>query len=183
MRPMQRTLPRQDQTVRKAAAGDADARRALVQTHGPMVYGLCRRMCSEPDDAYQEVWEKVFRALHRFDPDKPGALRSWVATITHRHLVDRHRRRRTRGVVVPLRDVPPRDPDIDERIARRQEVARLEAALQRLPEPHRRVVVMHHLQGVSLEEIAGQEGVATGTVKSRLHRARARLASLLGRGS
>ena len=68
----------------------------------------------------------------------------------------------------------------DERIDRRRCQVRLEAALERLPYAHRRVVLLHHLNGVPLADIAAAEGVAVGTIKSRLHRGRARLAELLG---
>ena len=50
----------------------------------------------------------------------------------------------------------------------------------RLTDSHRRVVVLHHIHGVPLEQLAADEGVALGTIKSRLHRGRAHLAELLG---
>jgi RNA polymerase sigma-70 factor (ECF subfamily) len=162
----------------RAAAGDAGARAELVRTYGPLIWSLCRRLGPEPEDAYQEVWEKVFSAVGRFDPGGTASLRTWIATITHRHLVDRHRRRTVRGEVVELGEMPA--PVEEDRLGLAQDVERLEAALQRLPEGHRRVVVLHHLQDVPLDEIASTEGLALGTVKSRLHRARARLLELLG---
>lgn len=171
--------PDEHLVITRAQRGDKAAWETLLERYGPLVYGLCVRMCTDADDAYQTVWERVFANLHRFDPAGRGSLRSWLATITHRHLVDRHRRSRVRGEVVPLSQLPPVAPDADERIARRQRQARLEAALQRLPEAQRRVVVLHHLEGVALEAIAVTEGVALGTVKSRLYRGRARLAELL----
>lgn len=162
-----------DPALSRAAAGDPAARAALVRAHGPLVWTLCRRLGPEPEDAYQEVWEKVFGALSRFDPAGPASLRTWIATITHRHLVDRARRRKVRGEVVELGDLPaPPSPD-------HTDEDRLHAALDRLPEAHRRVVVMHHLHEQPLEQIAQAEGVPLGTVKSRLHRARARLLELL----
>jgi RNA polymerase sigma-70 factor (ECF subfamily) len=142
------------------------------------VWSLCRRLGPDPEDAYQEVWEKVFAALVRFDPDGPATIRTWIATITHRHLVDRARRRRVRGQVVELGDLPA--PAEVDRVDEAQRLGRLESALERLPEGHRRVVVMHHLHDVPLETLARDEGIALGTVKSRLHRARARLLELLG---
>jgi RNA polymerase sigma-70 factor, ECF subfamily len=160
------------------AADDPAARAALVAQHGPLVWGLCRRLCAEPEDAYQEVWARVFAALPRFDADGTATLRTWVATITHRHLVDRHRRRTVRGEVVELGELPA--PLEGDPVERRRDRDRLEAALQRLPEAHRRVVVLHHLHDLPLDRIATDEGVALGTVKSRLHRARARLLELLG---
>jgi RNA polymerase sigma-70 factor (ECF subfamily) len=155
---------------------------ALVAEHGPAIWGLCRRLCPEPEDAYQEIWEKALAAMSRFDPDGPATLRTWLVTIAHRHLIDRHRRRQVRGEVVELGEVPV-DSGVEAGVDDGRRLARLEGALQRLPEAHRRVVVLHHLHGSPVETIAELEGVPPGTVKSRLHRARARLAELLGGSS
>ncbi len=155
-----------------------DDRAALIAEHGPSLWGLCRRLCPEPEDAYQEIWEKALGALDRFDPHGTASLRSWLLTIAHRHLVDRHRRRTVRGVVVPLAGLST-PAEAEEVLDRAQRHARLEAALARLPEPQRRVVVLHHLHGCTLEQLAESEEVALGTIKSRLHRGRARLAELL----
>jgi len=150
----------------------------VVREHGPAIWGLCRRLCPEPEDAYQEIWEKALAALPRFDPAGTASLRTWLTTIAHRHLIDRDRRRRTRGIVVSLGERP--DPaGLDESLDRTRRIAHLECAIQRLPEAHRRAVVLHHLHGRPLEVIAQVEGVAVGTIKSRLHRARARLTELL----
>jgi RNA polymerase sigma-70 factor (ECF subfamily) len=167
-----------DDILPRAAAGDPAARSALVRAHGPSVWGLCRRLCPEPEDAYQEVWEKVLGALARFDPAGPATIRTWILAVTHRHLVDLHRRRRVRGEVVELPELP-FVPEVDEPLDRRRRMERVEAALARLPESHRRVILLHHLHGLPLEELSSHEGVALGTVKSRLHRGRARLAELL----
>jgi RNA polymerase sigma-70 factor (ECF subfamily) len=155
-------------------------RSAVLEQHGPAVWSLCRRLGPDPEDAYQEIWEKVFRALAGFDPNGTATLRTWILTVAHRHLVDRSRRRKVRGHVVELPDIPDREPAVEESLADAQRVARLEAALGRLPETARRVVVMHHLHDRPLDEIALSEGVAVGTVKSRLHRARAQLLGWLG---
>jgi RNA polymerase sigma-70 factor (ECF subfamily) len=179
---MQKLAPLPDPTVRLASQGDVTARRALLERHGPLVWGLCRRLSPDAEDDYQEIWEKVFRALVRFDPDGPATLATWIATVAHRHLVDRHRRRKVRGDVVPLGDIPVRD-DVEERRDAGRRAARLEAALARLPLDQRTVITLHHLNGVALEDIAVTESVAIGTVKSRLHRGRARLLELLGGSS
>lgn len=150
----------------------------LLAEHGGLVWSICRRLSPEPEDAYQEVWEKVLRALPALDPDR-GSLRGWIATVAHRHLVDRHRRRRVRGDVQPAPDLPSGGPDVERLAAGRESMARLERALTTLPDEQRRVVVLHHVHGLSLEEIATGEGVAMGTVKSRLHRGRAALVGQL----
>jgi RNA polymerase sigma-70 factor (ECF subfamily) len=145
-----------------------------------MVWGICRRLAADPEDAYQAVWVKVFEALSRFDPGGTASLGTWIATIAHRHLVDLHRRHQVRGQVVPMAEILDPLPAADQLLDRSRRAARLEQALGVLPAPQRRVVVMHHLYGASVEDLAHGEGVAVGTVKSRLHRGRARLAQLLG---
>ena len=170
--------------VTRAAAGDGRAWAALIGAHGPRVYALCRRMCpGEADDAYQATWERVLRALPRFDPHGPASVGTWIGTIAYRHLVDRHRRRSVRGEVVLLPELVASGPSPEEHVGRRQRSQRLEVAISSLPAAQRRVVVGHHVQGMGLQEIAEAEGVAVGTVKSRLHRARAGLvAKLRGMG-
>jgi len=141
----------------------------LVEEHRGLVEGLCRRLDREPEDCAQEIWEKVLRGLERYNPAR-GGVRAWLAAIARRHIIDRHRRRVVREEVVTFGDAAVRDPE---------GVVDLERALQQLPIEQRRVVLFHHHQGVSLAELAELEGVAIGTVKSRLHRARARLVHLL----
>lgn len=148
-----------------------------VERFGGLVWAICRRLDPDPEDAYQEVWEKVLRG--RYDPAGTASPSTWIATIAHRHLVDRHRRRRVRGEAAEqdeLLDTSPLAPEALSAAAGRR---RLEAALAELPDAHRRVVVLHHLHELSLEEIALGEGIPVGTVKSRLHRARAALAERL----
>jgi RNA polymerase sigma-70 factor (ECF subfamily) len=165
-------------TLSRAQAGDPAARGHLVASFGPSVWSVCRRLDHDPEDAYQAIWERVFVALERFDAGGEGSLRGWVLTVARRMLVDRHRRRGVRDNVVHLDEVAVQ-PMVEETLDGRSRQDRLEAALARLPEPQRRVVVLHHLQGISLEELARDEGVAVGTIKSRLHRGRARLLTLL----
>lgn len=162
-----------DAILARAIQGDPDARRSFVEHLVPLVWSICRRMDPDPEDACQEIWEKVLRALPGFDPKGTASVSTWVATIAHRHLVDRHRRRAVRGVQVPPEDLGTTG-------TQRPEVAKLEGALKNLPEPYRRVVLLHHVHGVALEDIAAEEGVPVGTIKSRLHRARARLVEDLG---
>ena len=171
-----------DLSVARAARGDPRAWRELLAKHGPLVFGLCRRLDPEPEDCYQEVWAKVFGALPGFDQAGPASLRTWLAVITHRHLVDRHRRRGARGQLVAIDGHEPDDPGpgAEALISARRRRDRLESALAALPEAQRRVVVLHHLCELPLEEIAASEGVPVGTLKSRLHRGRGRLAQLLG---
>jgi len=177
---MPAAAPRIQPVLRRAQRGDAQAWETLLGLYGPRVYGLCARLAPDPEDCYQQIWEKVFRALPRFDPRGPADLGSWIGTIARRALIDRHRRRSRAGQVLPLEEY--RDPGrgADEQVERRQRSQALERALRRLPPDQRHVVLAHHLQGVPLATLAAEEGVALGTIKSRLHRGRARLAQLMG---
>jgi RNA polymerase sigma-70 factor (ECF subfamily) len=168
-----------ERTVRGAVDGDPAAQRALVEAFGPRVQALCARLDPDPDDARQAAWERILAALPRFDPRGSGTIAGWIVAVTHRLLVDRHRRRVTRGVVLPL-DGLAADVDAADAVADRRQ--RLERALGTLDPDVRRVVVLHHVYDVPLDEIAAAEGVAVGTVKSRLHRGRARLLARLSEG-
>jgi RNA polymerase sigma-70 factor (ECF subfamily) len=170
-----------DPELSAAIHGDRNARETLVVAHGPRVFGMCRRLDPEPDDAYQEVWTKIFRGLARFDPSGSAPLAAWIATVTRRHLIDRHRRRGARGEVVELHELPTQDPTSIRLAERAQLRDHLETALQALPIEQRMVVVQHHLFDCDLATLAADTGVAVGTLKSRLHRGRARLAKLLRR--
>lgn len=166
--------------VQAAQRGDAAAWQRLIARHGPRVYALCRRLDADPDDAYQAVWEKVCASLGRFDGQRDEAFGAWLHIVARRLLIDRHRKVQRRGEIVG-RIVPTVSaPRAEQALQQQQRAARLEAALSKLPAGQRRVVVLHHIEGMSLEAIAREEDIAVGTVKSRLHRGRARLASLLG---
>lgn len=180
--PALRLAPSPDPLVLAAQRGEPGAAEALIQRHGPLVWGICRRLCPDPEDAWQEIWERVLRALPGYDPLGPAQCSTWIATIAHRVLVDRHRRRRVRGEVLEAPEIPDTTPAIEDRLDARRRAARLEEALMNLPQPWREVVVLHHLHGVDLDTLAAQEGVAVGTIKSRLHRGRAALAMALEGG-
>ncbi len=175
-----RAVPADPDLVRRAACGDARAWDALVAAHGAAVWGLCRRLDPEPEDAWQEAWAKLLSVARRFDPDGPATFRTWLLRVVHRQLVDRHRARlRSRDVLAEI-DVADAAAGPEAVAAARSDAEALDAALAALPAIQRRVVVLHHLHGEPLDAIAATEGVAVGTIKSRLHRGRGRLARLLG---
>ncbi len=152
--------------------------RAILLEHGPRLWALCRRLDREPEDAYQEVWEKLLRALPRFDPEGSASLKTWISTVANRHLIDRHRRARVRGPVLGSVERAVNDAPGEALDAHRRKAA-LDRAVAALPEAQRRAVLMHHLGGLDIAAVAAAEGVAAGTIKSRLHRGRARLVELL----
>jgi len=123
----------------------------------------------------QEVAQEAFvRAWSRWGRlrsyDQP---RAWVARVGYRLAVSRWRKARTALTTIRRHGpAPDAEPPGEASIV-------LVAALRRLPEPQRRAVVLHHMGGYSVAEIAAIENVAEGTVKARLSRGRRRLAELL----
>lgn len=127
---------------------------------------------AEAQDCVQEAFARAWQRWPKVASyDVPEA---WVRQVAWRLAVSRWRRARSTAAAArrhgPPPDVPAPDPD---------HVA-LVRALQTLPEAQRRAVVLHHVAGLSLAEIASETGTPIGTIKARLFRGRAALAALLG---
>lgn len=140
----------------------------------PRLVGQLHAMTGDLTEAQDCVQEAFARAWRRWDRvqayDSPEA---WVRTVAHRLAVSRFRRTRT-GVRALRRHGPPADAPgtTPDRVA-------LVAALAALPEVQRRAIVLHHVAGLSVDEVAAETGSPSGTVKARLARGRAALAVLL----
>jgi RNA polymerase sigma-70 factor (ECF subfamily) len=131
-------------------------------------------MTGDLGEAQDCVQEAFARAWQRWDAlETYEAPEAWVRQVAWRLAVSRFRRARVgqgllrRHGAAP--DVPPLGPD---RVA-------LVAALRRLPEVQRSAVVLHHLAGLSVGEVAAETGVSPSTIKTRLVRGRTTLAGLL----
>jgi RNA polymerase sigma-70 factor (ECF subfamily) len=126
---------------------------------------------AEAEECVQEAFIRLLGSWSRVSAYE--APEAWVRTVAFRLLSNRRRKARN-ALRALIRQGPSRaapSPDGD-----RIDVLR---ALRRLPLPQRQVVVLHHLVGLSVDEVAAALGVAAGTVKSRLSRARGALAPLL----
>lgn len=172
-----------DVTLHKARRGDAAALGALVRLHAPLVHALVRRLAdaSRVDDLCQEILIKVVGAVPGFSPNGPARLSTWILTIAHRHLVDASRRRSIDATSLDEGlEVPARQPGPDDLFHQLEARQALEIAVRELPEAYRRAFVLAVVHEQPLDEVAEAEGIPVGTVKSRLHRARAALADRLG---
>jgi RNA polymerase sigma-70 factor (ECF subfamily) len=158
------------ETLARARAGDPRAFRALYEHHADAVYGFLRRMLHQApaaEDALQDTFLRVLRALSGFDPRGPARLSTWIFTIARRVALTALEHR----TPAPLaREAPPPEPEL--RLA-------LEAAVAALPDTLRSTFVLRQGCELSYEEVAAVEGIDVGTVKSRLHRARAALQAAL----
>lgn len=169
--------------IQRCAAGDETAFAELVADNQRMVVQLAMNLLGDHDEALdlsQEVFLRVFRTIGRFRGQ--STLRTWIYRIAVNQARNRHRfwRRRHRGDQVSLdahvathgefRSGAEAGPD--RMLAQKELAARLEHALGALPFDQRTAIVLREVDGLSYEEIAYSLGVAVGTVKSRLTRAR-----------
>lgn len=129
-------------------------------------------------DVLQEVWIKAFRGIRKLK--NPGALRSWLYTITHGIIVDRIRGNvsREQAEKMQFEEVEEaQEPSFAE-----EETAAIHWALTEIGLKHREVLVLHFLEDLSLAEIAAVVGCSEGTVKFRIHYAKRAMKEILVRG-
>ncbi len=172
--------------VRRCLAGDEKAYRELIERYQGQVYSVALRMVRRPEDAEdltQETFVRMFRALSRYDPTRPFG--AWLFTIASRLCIDHIRRRKVSPISLTRREresdeeyeIEVEDPGLrpDEAAAHEEESRRAAALIDSLPPHYRIVVLLRHVQDLSYEEIAEALHLPLGTVKARIHRARALL--------
>jgi RNA polymerase sigma-70 factor, ECF subfamily len=162
------------ETLARAQMGDRDAFRALYERYADVVYSFVRRMLGDDaaaEDALQDTFLRVARSLPSFSTSGPAAFSTWILTIARR------------AALTPRRPPPPASMRELEVTPLPVELAgvrrRLEDALGTLSPEQRAVFVLRELSQLSYDEIAVAVGVDVGTVRSRLHRARAALQAAL----
>jgi RNA polymerase sigma factor (sigma-70 family) len=160
---------------------DPAALEALVRRHGPMVWGVCRRILQNHHDA-EDAFQATFLVLVR----KAGSIRSgakagnWLYGVAHQtSLKARATRAKRKLREAQVTDMP--EPAVAEQDAWSDLPAVLDQELSRLPEKYRTVIVLCELEGKTVREAARQLGLPQGTVASRLARARVMLAKRLAR--
>jgi RNA polymerase sigma-70 factor (ECF subfamily) len=153
-----------------------------VREHLPRLHRFALHLCRDPDVAYDCAQDAVVRAFERwdsYDPSRP--LLPWLLTLVRNLCIDRARAfdplRHGEGDEETERQEGGGDPLPV--IVSAELGTLLDRALGTLPLEQRAAVLLYHVEGLTLEEIAGSEGVAVGTVKSRLFRGRKALAEVL----
>jgi RNA polymerase sigma-70 factor (ECF subfamily) len=177
-----------EEIIERARAGDAMAFESLVRAHVPRIrriaFAFCRTQV-DADDLAQDALLKAYRSLHTF---REGTfLGPWLYSVTRSVCHDWYRQSRGKG--------RPREVELDEErelaadpsefdqqqlLLVKDDAERLWAAIRTLEPTFRVPLVLFDIEGLSYEEIARVEQIPVGTVRSRLSRARQRLAALLG---
>ena len=173
-----RELAGEDALVDRARRGDVDAFERLYHLHAGRVYALCLRLAGEPVEArelVQDTFVHAWEALPHFRGD--ASLTTWLHRIAVNAMLERRRRDKRRSARVALVE----DEDDGESAPMAGgfvapiDVATaidLERAIAALPPGVRRAFVLHEVEGYTHEEVAGMTGLATGTLRAQLHRAR-----------
>ncbi len=156
--------------IDRAKAGDIKAFERLYRQHVGRVNGLCLRMTRDQDvadDCVQETFIKAWRALAGFE--SRASLATWLHRIAVNVVLERRRRPERREESIEEMT------DVDEQwnLDTPVETAELEAAIESLPSGAKDVLVLSGIYGYDHAETAKMLGIAVGTCKAQLHRARA----------
>lgn len=178
--------------IKKAQEGNAEAFEQLIADYEKRILNYCFRMLgnlSDAEDAAQEVFVKVYRFIDSFNGQ--SSFSTWLYRIASNVCLDllRKAKRQPKDTVsihqeneegesysIAIEDTEP-DPYERAQLSEAQRV--LKEALNQLSDEHKQVVILRDIEGLSYEEIAEAMGIAPGTVKSRLNRARQVLKKLL----
>jgi RNA polymerase sigma-70 factor (ECF subfamily) len=164
--------------IQRARRGDSHAFERLYREYSGRVYGLCLRMTRDPsaaEDCTQETFINAWRALDRFETR--SAFGTWLHRIAVNVVLGK-RRRVSYGAEVSIEpaDLEASDWSFDTPV----EESEIEGAIAKLPEGARDVLVLSGIYGYSHLETAAMLGLAEGTCKAQLHRARKLLSERLG---
>lgn len=182
--------------IAAAVRGRREAFSDLVKRHQGTVFRIALRILrdeGEASDAAQEAFLKAFRNLQSFDTARPFA--PWLYRIARNHALDMARSKSAsperleiariggddedEGAGAVGRDVADDAPDSFALIDSAELAKRVGGALGRLDAKYREVIELYHFENLSYDEIAGTLGVPIGTVMTRIHRARKKLAEIL----
>jgi RNA polymerase sigma-70 factor (ECF subfamily) len=159
-------------------ADDRSAFVELLDAHGGSLLALLRRLCrheQNAEDIFQETAARVWRSFAQ----RPRLTnpRGWLMTIGYRVFLDHRKRMQPQEPVIEAADSRHDSPDA---LAERKEnAARIQAAIARVPESAREILTLHYTSGMTLREVAAAMNIAEGTVKSRLNSALNQLRGML----
>jgi len=169
-----------DEAIKRCKNGDKEAWNMIVQSYSRKVYNLALNFIADRDEAFditQEVFEKLYFNLTKFKEEHN--FTSWLLTLSRNHCIDYWRKNKKHRLHEEIDDRITNEQDSPEDIAVRESESENLRRKLLLIEPEMRIfLIMRDIQGLSYEDIAKTCNVPLGTVKSRINRARLKLASL-----
>ncbi|MGI6366249.1 MAG: RNA polymerase sigma factor [Bacillota bacterium] len=165
--------------VLRCQAGELGLFEELYEMYRTDLYRFCVFLAGDPEaagDIFQDTWVRAIKNIGRYDPQRE--FRKWLFAIAVNLQRDRWRRlKRWTPLFQGLH--PAQDPGPEEITQTRLERDLLYDCLAALPDKQRIPIVLHYIEGFSLEEVAGLLTLPVGTVKSRLHYGKLRLKKML----
>jgi RNA polymerase sigma-70 factor (ECF subfamily) len=169
--------------LRQAQNGDEMAFNEIVETFQTPVFNLCYRMlgtAEEAEDAAQESFWRAYNAIQKYDPARSFA--TWLLSIAAHYCIDQQRRRRLPVTEIDeIMEETAADiniPNPEHAAVENEHQAQVQELLDTLPELDRAAIVLRYWQDYSEEEISLALNISISAVKSRLHRARKKLATV-----
>lgn len=177
--------------VKRSQTGDVQAFEALFKKYESRIYNFIRQMVRNDNDAAdltQETFIRVYNSLPNLRT--PEAFVSWLHRVALNLSRDFAKRPKARTVSLDQSlgeneddytlEIPDTSQGPEKKLESEELLQQVQKAISTLSPDHRAVVVMHHLEGMDLDEIAEAMGCSVGTIKSRLSRARDVLKRKLG---
>ncbi len=169
--------------LERARAGDQAAFGLLVEMYQRPIFTLTYRMLghvTEAEDAAQETFLRAYARLHQYDPQRKFS--TWIFSIAHYHCIDRLRKRRVQiigidesPVIFSLESETARP---EENVLAAEQAEEVQALVNQLEPDYRTPLILRYWNDCSYQEIAEIMNISVAAVKSRLFRARKKLASL-----
>jgi len=164
----------------RCQAGDLDAFETIYRRHSARIYSLACRMAGSVDDGedlLQEIFLQAYRKLGSFKGD--AALGTWLYRLAVNHCLDFVRSKQAK--MNKLTETLDAESSFEPTARRDTPIARLdlERAIERLPDGCREAFVLHDVEGFDHRQVGEQLGIAEGTSKSQVFKARARLRAML----
>lgn len=152
-----------------------------IEKHGRRLYGLCRTLCQNPDDAddlYQDTWLKVHQKFDRYNPEYE--FEGWLTRICVNTYKDQWRKKKLSIIFDLFDSQEAKDAVLENAAAKEKEdYSDLRAAVQRLPDKFRLTVLLYYFKELDVEQTARILNIPPGTVKSRLSKARILLKEMI----
>ncbi len=167
-----------------AQAGDRNAFNLLVDSYQRPVYNLTYRMlgnAQEAEDAAQETFLRAFSRLAQYDSNHKFS--TWLFSIANHYCIDKLRKRRTTLISIDdnpvLQNLQDDEPQPESTLMAHEQAADVQRLMQLLEPEYRTPLVLRYWENLSYEEIAATMNLTVPAIKSRLFRARQRMADLL----
>ena len=178
------TTPGERDLIDAARSGDARAIETLLERHEPRLYRFARRLCRSSTDAEDVLQESLLAAARGIRTFRgASSLSTWLYSIARSYCIKKYRRRRSAPTEVSLDageaagalERPDPAPGPEAALEAKRLERALEKSIARLDRPHREVLILRDVEGLTAPEVSAVTGLSVAAIKSRLHRARARL--------